>query len=217
VSVTSGMKLSDLDLLSIGNTIGLAGAVFRGEGKVLLCMFPEERGEVVSGESFRDSPEFVGLDGERASVEALDMDRDDWQKFLRQTDILETEVLQHASDGTLAKVILRKSARQIEAGVSWQVFRRDGYACRYCGKDDVPLTVDHLVLWEEGGPSIPENLVSACRKCNKARGRTQYGDWLSSPYYAKVSAGLGPDALERNRRLTETLGSVPRMKVQRSR
>ena len=80
------------------------------------------------------------------------------------------EAQTQAEDGTLTKAILRKTARQIEASVSWQVWRRDGCRCRYCGRDNVPLTVDHLVRWEEGGPSTEENLVSSCKKCNQSQG-----------------------------------------------
>ncbi|GAG09150.1 unnamed protein product, partial [marine sediment metagenome] len=85
------------------------------------------------------------------------------------------------------------------------------YKCRYCGRDDVPLTVDHLVLWEDGGPSIEENLVSACRKCNKKRGNTEYSDWLQHPYYLKVSAALLPCHQEKNEKLAPTLPGIPRV------
>lgn len=206
------MKLSELNLLSIGNTIQLAGAAFVGEGKLLLCLFPEDSGAVYSGQG-----QVLFDDGEEKEVHVLDMDSDDWAKFLRQTDILEVEVLQKASDGKLAKAILRKSARQIEARVSWQVFKRDGYACRYCGRDDVPLTIDHLVLWEEGGPSIPTNLLSACKKCNKTRGNTQYADWLKDPYYLRVSSNLRPEVKADNEALVGTLDAIPRNTHQRSR
>ncbi len=95
------MKLSDIDILKIGNTIQLAGAVFVGEGKMLLCLFPEDRGAISDIEG-NDCTEFVAKDGERLIVETLDMDRADWDTFIRQTDLL--EVLTKASDGTLAKV-----------------------------------------------------------------------------------------------------------------
>lgn len=206
------MKLSELNLLSIGNTIQLAGAAFVGEGKLLLCLFPEDSGAIYSGQG-----QVLFDDGEEKEVHVLDMDSDDWAKFLRQTDILEVEVLQKASDGKLAKAILRKSARQIEAKVSWQVFRRDGYACRYCGRDDVPLTIDHLVLWEEGGPSIPANLVAADKRCNKTRGNLSYEQWLEHPYYQRVSAALTEEQRNANRRLVETLAKIPRVVNKRSR
>src|ERR1043166_4967941 len=109
------MRLGEVDLLKFGHTIQMAGAVYIGEGKVILALFPDEVGKT-----------------EGLPVETLDMDLDDWTQFLRQTDLLETEILTRSSDGTLAKAIVRKSQRQISQGVSWAVYKRDGYRCRYC-------------------------------------------------------------------------------------
>jgi len=97
------------------------------------------------------------------------------------------------------------------------VFRRDGYKCCYCGRDDVPLTVDHLVLWEDGGPSTEQNMVSACKKCNKARGRTQYVDWLRHPVYLKVSGNLSPERRAANEALVGALNAIPKVMHTRSR
>jgi 5-methylcytosine-specific restriction endonuclease McrA len=120
------------------------------------------------------------------------------------------EVMRTAVDGTVTKAILRKSQRLIEQRVSWAVFKRDGYRCRYCGAEGVPLTVDHLVLWEDGGPSVEENLVSACRPCNKTRGNMSYGDWLHSRYYRQKSSKLTPEGREANDKLLSTLNSIQR-------
>jgi hypothetical protein len=195
-------KLKDIDIYKIGNTIQMVGAVYAGEGRTLVCFFPEDR------------PSDGALPSD---VETLDMDQDDWARFLRQTDLMEVEILAKASDGTLAKAIIRKSARQIEQGVSWNVFRRDGYRCRYCGNDKVPLTVDHLVRWEDHGPSIEENLVAACRKCNKVRGDTDYADWLKHPHYLRVSAGIDEATKRANEALVGTLDRIPRVKNLKSR
>ena len=182
----------NLDLPKIGNTIQLAGSIWIGEGKTYLCMFP--------GEQELSIP-----------VKQLNMTSRERSKFLRQTDIMETEVLATAADGTITKALLRKAARQISQHISWEVFRRDNYACRYCGKNDVPLTVDHLVTWEEGGPSVPENLVAADKRCNRIRGNLPYAEWLEHPHYKKVSAQLTEEQREANRKLVETLDSIPRM------
>lgn len=208
------MKLDDLDIHAIGNTIQLAGAIYADGDRVYLVPLP---GELTEGQ--REWLRVV-LDSRphrneaTAPITVLDMDSDEWQRFLRQTDLLEVEVLAHAEEkgnkGPV-KAILRKTARNISQGVSWQVYRRDGYRCRYCGADDVPLTVDHVVLWEHGGPSIPENLVTACRKCNKVRGNTPYAEWLRHPYYKKVSRNIIMAAVEDNIALLTTLDSIPRM------
>jgi hypothetical protein len=209
--------LSDINILDVGHAIQMAGAVYIDESKskVYLALFPDERGKIYPADE--DCVGFSQNGNDEMDVDTLDMSQDDWAKFIRQTDLLETEVIAKASDGTLAKIIVRKSQRQIEQGVSWKVFKRDGYRCRYCGNDDVPLTVDHLVCWEAGGPSIVANLVAACRKCNKVRGDTTYENWLKHSYYQKVSQNLNEDARQANVRLVETLGSIPLQVHKRSR
>lgn len=191
------MKLDELNMLDVGVTIGLSGAVFSDTETMYLCMFPDQ------------DPSLKQV--------VLDMDLEDWKKFLRQTDLVEVEVLTKTEDGKLAKAIMRKTQRLIEQRVSWAVFKRDNYTCRYCGKDGLPLTVDHLVLWEEGGPSIEENLVAACRKCNKTRGNMQYADWLKHPYYLKVSHdGISPWTSRENEELVSTLDKIPRRYSERA-
>jgi len=202
------MAMTDEELRKFGNTIQLVGGVWAGEGKAYLCLFPGENADVYSGQGkVLMSPE---TDTEEMKVHVLNMDSPEWERFLRQTDIMETEILAKARDGSLVKAIARKSSRQVEQNVSWRVFKRDGYACRYCGKDDLPLTVDHLVRWEEGGPSIEANLLSACRKCNRTRGDQSYVEWLNSGYYRMVSAALDQGVREANVAVVPTLDSVPR-------
>jgi 5-methylcytosine-specific restriction endonuclease McrA len=194
------MKLSDLNILDVGDKIGMTGAVFsNNDGTVYLCMFPTQ-----------PSPD-------RNKIEPLEMDLADWQKFLKQLDVQETEVLvKDKTSGELVKAILRKSQRTIEQRVSWKVFERDFYHCRYCGAGGVPLTVDHLVLWEEGGPSTEDNLLSADRCCNKARGNLSYEAWLQSPYYKRVSRNLPMAVVEANEKLIPTLKLIPRRYSERS-
>jgi HNH endonuclease len=71
----------------------------------------------------------------------------------------------------------------------YEVLRRDGHACRYCGRSapDVPLTVDHVVPVALGGHDEPSNLVTACRDCNS-------GKSASSPD-APLVADVAADAL----------------------
>lgn len=183
-------KIEQLNLMDLGHTIQVSGVIYADAEVVYLCMMPDEPIE-------------------DRQVRLLDLNQDDWARVIRQTDIMETEVLANAPDGKLAKVIVRKSTRQIEQGVSWRVYKRDGYACRYCAADSVPLTVDHLVLWEDGGPSIEENLVACCRKCNKTRGRLPYDEWLKEPYYRRVSRALTFEQQEANQVLVLTLPNIP--------
>lgn len=45
--------------------------------------------------------------------------------------------------------------------------------CHYCGKridlDGIELTLDHIYPRALGGPTIPQNLVPACRRCNGSK------------------------------------------------
>lgn len=203
------MKLDEINLYAIGDTVQMIGAVYAGDGHAYLCLFPEDRANL-HGEFLVDK------DGP-LQIRVLDMDHEDWKRFMRQSDLMEVEILQGASDGTLAKAILRKSNRQIDQHVSWRVYRRDQYACRYCGREDVPLTVDHLVTWEDGGPSVEENLVASCKKCNKTRGSLPYEDWLRHEHYLRVSRSLRPEVRRANQEVAATLASIPRMKHVKSR
>lgn len=53
----------------------------------------------------------------------------------------------------------------------YEVLRRDGHACRYCGAaaPDARLTVDHVVPVALGGRDDPTNLVAACVDCNAGK------------------------------------------------
>lgn len=53
--------------------------------------------------------------------------------------------------------------------VRYEVIRRDGSRCRYCGRsvdDGAKLTVDHVKPVALGGSDDPTNLVAACLDCN---------------------------------------------------
>lgn len=60
----------------------------------------------------------------------------------------------------------------------FEVLRRDNHTCRYCGAHapDVELAVDHVIPEALGGPTVPENLTTACVDCNTGK------------------ASIGPDA-----------------------
>ena len=186
------MKLSDLKLTAIGDTIQMVGAVYAGEGQAYLCLFPDD------------------ADAAQLHQHIIEMDSEDWKVFLRQTDMMETEVLTQASDGTLAKALIRKGTRAVEQNVNWACFRRDNYTCRYCGRNDVPLTVDHLVRWEEGGPSIEANMLSTCRKCNKIRGDKPYAEWLQHAHYLRTAQNLTEAVRAANLAIVLTLAAIPR-------
>ena len=62
-----------------------------------------------------------------------------------------------------------------------KVFERDGYKCRYCGKQltRFTATLDHVKPVTEGGDNSFENLVTACLECNSRKHRRPIGDFLA--------------------------------------
>jgi len=185
--------LRDLDLLKAGNQIQLIGGLWQEYGKTYLTVLPNE--------AVADTEPII-----------LKMDLGDWEVFLRQTDLLETEILQN--DGTgIKKAIVRKTQRMIDGALQWRVFKRDGYACRYCGNDDIQLTVDHVILWEQMGETCMENLVSACKKCNRTRGNIEYDVWIQSEEYKRLNVNLPEEVKKQNEDLVTQLPYLRTLKI----
>jgi len=60
----------------------------------------------------------------------------------------------------------------------FEVFKRDSFACQYCGKKapDVVLQIDHIKpVSKEGGSDIL-NLVTACKECNSGKSNRTLSD-----------------------------------------
>lgn len=58
-----------------------------------------------------------------------------------------------------------------------RIFRRDGWACCYCGRSVITkalkledLTLDHIKPRSKGGSDEYNNLCTACRDCNQIKG-----------------------------------------------
>lgn len=56
--------------------------------------------------------------------------------------------------------------------VRFDVFKRDSFECQYCGAHppSATLHVDHINPVANGGGNDPDNLVTACDKCNLGKG-----------------------------------------------
>jgi hypothetical protein len=63
----------------------------------------------------------------------------------------------------------------ISRSLRFQILRRDGHCCRYCGEhasEQVKLVVDHVVPTAHGGTDDPGNLAAACSPCNMGKAAT---------------------------------------------
>lgn len=63
------------------------------------------------------------------------------------------------------------SRKPVSKKLRFEVFKRDGFACQYCGASppDVELELDHIIPVAEGGLNIEANLITACFECNRGK------------------------------------------------
>ena len=63
--------------------------------------------------------------------------------------------------------------KTISKKMRFEVFKRDAFTCQYCGKSapEVIVEVDHITPVAEGGTNEMYNLVTACRDCNRGKGK----------------------------------------------
>lgn len=59
--------------------------------------------------------------------------------------------------------------------IRFEVFKRDGFRCAYCGKTPptVTLEVDHIEPVSKGGNDSLNNLLTACFDCNRGKSNVQ--------------------------------------------
>jgi len=64
-----------------------------------------------------------------------------------------------------------KNTKQISKKLRFEVFKRDGFKCAYCGKSPpaVVLEVDHIDPRSLGGSNDINNLITACFDCNRGK------------------------------------------------
>lgn len=200
-SVTSKQGLFDeIPLLKFGNEYTFSGIVMQPKDdseRILVLGLPNET-----------------IDRRNALLSIRNLTQEEFETLMFQLDRCDMEGV----DSEGGKIILRKSNRVVDNNVMWAVFRRDKYKCRYCGIDNVPLTVDHVVTWETGGATHKDNLLTACRKCNKKRGNMRIIDWLNSEYYLnKANKYLKPMQRAKLMEFCTLAHSVPKLVHKRTR
>lgn len=177
-----------LDLRKIGFGINMGGFILADKDKKYLISFPDE-------------DEFEAKD-----LIAIAPSSEEYKEIVRQMDISEIELI---DNNTNKKVVVRKSQRQLDQLITWQVFKRDDYTCRYCGREGIPMTYDHIKLWEDNGENSIENGICSCRKCNKTRGNMDYEEWINSKYYEIRSENLPSNIKRENKSLIGKYKNFP--------
>ena len=76
------------------------------------------------------------------------------------------------NDREIWDALCRVERSRVTNKLRFEIFQRDGYRCRNCGKTDAQanLEIDHIYPVSKGGKSIPDNLQTLCRDCNLAKG-----------------------------------------------
>ena len=100
------ISLGDINILDVGNDIQMAGVVWSSNDLCFVTLIPNKD------------------ESDLKNMKLMPMSLDEWKRFLRQTDVLETEILVN-DDGKIKKAVYRKSQRQIDKRIQWAVFQRD--------------------------------------------------------------------------------------------
>ena len=67
--------------------------------------------------------------------------------------------------------LCRVERGKVSNKLRFEIFERDGYKCRYCGRgeDERSLQIDHIKPISKGGKSTYDNLQTLCEDCNKQK------------------------------------------------
>jgi len=102
----------------------------------------------------------------------------------------------------------RLARRAVSVRLRFEVFKRDGFRCVYCGATplDKLLHVDHVVPVVSGGDNEPSNLVTACPDCNMGKS--------SVPLQRRIVLGETPaEARAHERQILEYLSAQRRVQA----
>jgi len=125
---------------------------------------------IAVGSAWRGDPDqFID-----AAVEAGFLDRDgdtltihDWadyagRRFERRRQSRERPVRR--------RPFMRREWERLSRSIRPLILDRDGARCRYCGRTDGPLHIDHITPIARGGSNELANLQVLCAPCNRAKG-----------------------------------------------
>ena len=78
-----------------------------------------------------------------------------------------------------------KSVRLSEEYPAWwkslsaEILLRDNYTCGYCGQYGGKLEIDHKTPKSRGGSDSKDNLITACRHCNRQKRNKTVAEYIA--------------------------------------
>ncbi len=66
---------------------------------------------------------------------------------------------------------IKRRESPISPRLRFEILKRDHFTCQYCGRKppEVELEVDHVEPYSKTKDSSPENLITACKECNRGK------------------------------------------------
>jgi 5-methylcytosine-specific restriction endonuclease McrA len=100
---------------------------------------------------------------------SVKLDREEIRRLEKENQWLRAEV---ARLEARLHIHTRRAAHRVPTILRRVVLERDDFTCRYCGCRFAPvsLDVDHVIPVRRGGVTDEDNLVTACRSCNRRKG-----------------------------------------------
>lgn len=116
-------------------------------------------------------------------------------------------------DGIL-KITRQTSFRKVMIEISYQMKGRD--VCQYCHKKFTKdkMTIDHMFPIDFGGPTISDNLLPACKKCNNEKGNMTYQQYMA--FLEAKDVGLEEKYLKTLKKYQELIRKEKRYQIQKS-
>lgn len=97
----------------------------------------------------------------------LRLNRDEWDAA--KAELLAAGLVTNSNKPSYADAVVLRLSGLKWAEVRARIFARDNHTCRYCGATGVDLECDHVIPISRAGSNDDDNLVTACRPCNRAK------------------------------------------------
>src|SRR5712692_4349369 len=80
-------------------------------------------------------------------------------------------------EGRLSRAVLRGLGGS-NALPATRLLAKWARTCAYCGKQNIPLQIEHIIPRAKGGTDRVSNLTLACEQCNRAKGTQEIAVFL---------------------------------------